>query len=430
MAEILKLSDERLEAIRPSGDNPRRIMAGRMEALQRAIREAPEMLRLRPVIVNEDGEIVAGEMRWRAAGLEQIATVPVAWVKFASQREEREWRLRDNNGYGEWVEQELAQMLYELEQEGADLELTGFSREESTKLIDLVAGADRPHNWPDDPAPRRPENPTSRSGRVYKLGPHRLMCGDATNPKHVAKLLAGATPELLVTDPPYGVQLDLEERGNEKTRTRKGAAHQATKLQGDTRVDWSQAFELVPSLRTAYVWHAGVFGDEVAAGLRRIGFTIAQQIIWDKMAFALSRAHYHWQHESAFYAAKVEPEIEIPWYGPNHGEGWYARRAGSGLPWLGSRDQTTVWQAASPKMNRGATEEAVDHPTQKPVLLWQRPIQNHLLRGEALYDPFAGSGTALIAAEMTGRVCYAMELDPAFADVIRERYTTFAGGAA
>jgi len=353
-------------------------------------------------------------------------------VRFESPEEEREWRLRDNNGYGEWVEQELAQMLYELEQAGRDLELTGFSREESTKLIDLVAGPERPNNWPDDPAPRPPANPTSRAGRIYKLGAHRLMCGDATNAKHVAKLLAGATPELLVTDPPYGVDLDLTIRVDPRRGKSDGNqaymrsdAHKTTTIKGDTRVDWSEAFELVPSLQIAYVWHAGNYADEVLTGLKRIGFVPAQQIVWDKMAFALSRAHYHWQHESAFYAVKVG--AEVPWYGLMHDVAAYARKEGHGMPWLGSRDQHTVWQAPSPKMNRGSEEEAFDHPTQKPALLWQRPIQNHLLRGESFYEPFAGSGTAIVAAEMTGRVCYAMEVDPAFCDVIRERYALFTG---
>jgi DNA modification methylase len=428
VAEILWKRRVKLDAIQPSDENPRRITHARMDALRAAIKASPEMLELRPIIVNEESRIVAGEMRWRAAGLEGLTDVPASGVRFESQAEEREWRLRDNNPYGEWVEQELAQMLYELEQQGRDLEQTGFSREESTKLLDLVAGSDRKHRWPDDPAPSPPANPKSKAGQIYKLGPHRLMCGSAIDGRHVAKLLAGATPELLVTDPPYGVELELLERAGEKTRKRAGAAHKTTKLKGDTRVDWSEAFELVPSIRTAYVWHAGVFGDEVAAGLRRIGLEIAQQIIWDKTAFALSRAHYHWQHETAFYAAKLEPGVEIPWYGPIHEEGWYARRPGSGLPWLGSRDQHTIWQAPSPKMNRKGSEEAFDHPTQKPVLLWQRPIQNHLLRGEALYEPFAGSGTAFIAAEVTGRICYGMEIDPAFCDVIRGRYKAFTEG--
>lgn len=433
MAEILRKRTEKLEAIKPSDENPRRIMETRMAALRRAIVASPEMLELRPVIVNEHGEIVAGEMRWRAAGLEGHATVPVAWVKFESRAEEREWRLRDNNGYGEWVEQELAQMLYELEQDGRDLELTGFSKEDTTKLLDTVAGADRKHNWPDDPAPSPPANPSSRAGRIYKLGPHRLMCGDATNAKHVAKLLDGAKPRLCVTDPPYGVDLDLEwrdeaglgakDRGNSKTRSN-------AKMKGDARSDWSEVFELVPSLAVVYHWHASAFCAEVALGLKRINYVTAQLIIWDKMAFALSRSHYHWQHEAAFYAINRgdDAETEVPWYGPIADTAWYARKKGTHLPWLGARDQTTVWQAPSPKMRKGKDDdETVDHPTQKPVLLYQRPIQNHLLRGEALYEPFAGSGTAIVAAEMTGRVCYAMEIDPAFCDVTRERYKRYTG---
>jgi DNA modification methylase len=132
----------------------------------------------------------------------------------------------------------------------------------------------------------------------------------------------------------------------------------------------------------------------VQAGLERIGLVVRQQLIWDKRLFALSRQHYHWAHEPCLYAT----------------------RAGGRVPWLGPRNQSTVWQAPSPKMVMAATggpaDASVDHPTQKPVLLFSRPIENHLQPGEAVYDPFAGSGTSVIAAELTGRVCYALELDP------------------
>jgi DNA modification methylase len=155
------------------------------------------------------------------------------------------------------------------------------------------------------------------------------------------------------------------------------------------------------------VWHASRFTVEVAQGLARIGFGLSQMIVWDKELFALSRQHYHWQHEPC----------------------WYARKPGAPR-WIGSKDQSTVWRARSPKMiMAGSSEAKVDHPTQKPVVLYRRPIENHLRRGGCFYEPFAGSGSALIAAEQTGRRCLAMELDPGFCDVIRDRYERFARGA-
>jgi DNA modification methylase len=405
------------DTLYPSEDNPRRITADRFEALRHSIRENPEHLQARPIVTTWEGRIVAGEMRWRAAMAEGAKTVPNFRIELTDD-EARLWLLRDNNEYGEWVEDELAKVLYELEQAGADMTQTGFEENEVSNLIDLVAGPEKHHRFPDDPAPNPPAKPKSKVGQVYKLGPHRLMCGDATNPKHVARLLGDAKPRLIATDPPYGVELDLAWRSEGE----RDDEHKTTKIAGDTRVDWSEAFELVPSADVLYVWHASTFGPEVGTGLQRIGFVIAQQIVWDKMAFALSRSRYHWRHEAAYYAARVG--AEVPWYGPAHDSAWYARRKGAKEPWLGSRDQVTIWSAPSPK-RAGGDEDPVDHPTQKPTLLWTTPIRNHLRRGDALYEPFAGSGTAVIAAEMTGRVCYAMEFDPAFVDVIRERYAEF-----
>jgi DNA modification methylase len=162
------------------------------------------------------------------------------------------------------------------------------------------------------------------------------------------------------------------------------AGHTETTISGDTRADWSEAFELVPSLQIAYVWHASIFTREVLNGLLRIGFLYPQQIIWNKGRTVLTRTHYWYQHEPCWYVRKKN----APWFG----------KAG---------ENSTVWDSPSPKFIMGASkEEKCDHPTQKPVELMRRPILNHTKRGAAVYDPFLGSGTTLIAAEMTGRVCY------------------------
>ena len=162
----------------------------------------------------------------------------------------------------------------------------------------------------------------------------------------------------------------------------------------------------MPSLDIGYVWHAGVHAGEVASGLARIGFVIVAQVIWDKGLFALSRSWYHWAHEPCFVV----------------------RRAGAAVPFYGGRNQATIWRAPSPKRVSGAgSEESFDHPAQKPVLLYETPVANHLRPGEALYDPFAGSGTSLIAAERLNRCCYAMEIDPRYVQVSLERWAAFTG---
>ncbi len=231
----------------------------------------------------------------------------------------------------------------------------------------------------------------------------------------VARLLGDRKPLLMVTDPPYGVELDSEWRDRAglngcgpaeasylKHRTE---GHTQTTISGDTISDWSHAFELVPSLQTAYVWHASRFTSEVLRGLLRIGFVHHQQIIWRKTVAALTRTHYWFQHEPC----------------------WYVRKKNA--CWFGKPgENTTIWDAASPKMIMGGSdEEKFDHPTQKPVELMRRPILNHTKRGELVYEPFLGSGTTLAAAELTDRVCCGIELDPKYVDVVVERWQKLTG---
>jgi DNA modification methylase len=403
----LAVVDAPVAELRSWERNPRRISPERLEALKRSLEQDREMLRARPLVALTDGRVICGNMRLRAAQQLGWETISTMFVDLDDARA-RQWVLRDNNSYGEW-DDTLPQFLAELGQEGVELELTGFAPEDLDRLI---REATRVPRDPDE-TPPVPATPKSRPGELYELGPHRLLCGDATNPEHVAAVLAGASPFLLLTDPPYGVELNSEWR--DQTYNKLGPAgrsymrsegHTRTSISGDTKADWSDGFELVPSLTVGYVWHASRFSDEVMIGLKRIGFEPVQQIIWDKQLFAMSRQHYHWRHEPCFYV----------------------RKRGAKVPWYGGSKQSTVWEAASPKMIMAGSKEAkVDHPTQKPAVLYTRPIENHLKRGQCFYEPFAGSGTAIVAAEMTGRVCYAVELDPAYCDVIRQRYADFSG---
>ena len=181
--------------------------------------------------------------------------------------------------------------------------------------------------------------------------------------------------------------------------------HTETTISGDTRADWSEAFELVSSIQVAYVWHASQFSREVLDGLLRIGFLHHQQIIWNKGRTVLTRSHYWYQHEPCYYVRKKN----APWFG----------KAG---------ENSTVWDSPSPKFIMGGSdEEKFDHPTQKPVELMRRPILNHTKRGELVYDAFIGSGTTLAAAELTKRVCCGMEIDPKYVDVAVLRWQVLSG---
>lgn len=405
-----------IDRLRPYDKNPRTHSPEQLAQIARSFREFGWT---NPVLAASDGTVIAGHGRLEAAKLCGIRDVPVIVLDGLTELQCRAYVIADNKlaEQAGWDSDLLADVLTSLRNDDFDLGLTGFDGQE---IDEIFAWTDRATG--DDPSdelvPEPPVQPVSRPGDLWLLGKHRLLCGDSTNADDVARVLAGEKPRLLLTDPPYGVELDMEWRdragknglGPAEKSYMRGDGHRNTTISGDTKADWSDVFELVPSLDTAYVWHASAFAAEVAVGLRRIGFEIKQQIIWRKPHFALSRQHYHWQHEPC----------------------WYARKDGSGK-FRGSRDQSTVWEAASPKMlmsKQAEGDEKIDHPTQKPLVLYTRPIENHLAPGQCFYEPFGGSGTAIAAAEKTGRRCIAIELDPRFIDVIVLRWQRLCGKAA
>ena len=368
-----------------------------------------------PVLARSDGEVVDGHLRLKAARRLQIREVPVILCDEWSAAQVKAFRLLVNRSvsWTGWDEELLALELEDLKAADIDLSLTGFDPHEIDTLLcpkdDLRA----------DAAPPVPDQPVTSPGDLWLCGSrrnqHRVLCGDATSAEAVARLLADNHPKLLVSDPPYGIELDSEWRDRAGLNGRgpaepsylkqRTAGHTETTISGDTRADWSEAFALVPSLQAGYVWHASKFTREVLDGLLRIGFEHHQQIIWDKGRAVLTRTHYWFRHEPCWYVRKKN----APWYG----------KAG---------ENSTIWVSPSPKfLMGGSDEDKFDHPTQKPIELMRRPILNHLQRGERVYDPFLGSGTTLAAAELTGRVCYGIELDPKYVDVVVKRWQSLSG---
>src|SRR5712692_7046355 len=365
---------------------------------------------VQPIVCDRDDVIVIGHLRLAAAHFLGLTEVPVHVVSNLSPTQIKALRIADNRTHEEadWIEDLLSAELLDLKSLDFDLGLTGFDSRELSALIDQPNAAE-------DEIPPVPIAPVSRPGDLWLLGPHRVLCGDCTDAGSVARLLGEREPSLMVCDPPYGIQLDSEWRDRAglnghgpaepsymKHRTE---GHHETTISGDTRADWSDAFALVPSLEIAYVWHASVFTREVLEGLLRIGLLYPQQIIWNKGRVVLTRTHYWYQHEPCWYVRKKN----APWYG----------KAGK---------CSTIWDSPSPKFIMGGSdEEKFDHPTQKPVELMRRPILNHTKRGEMVYEPFLGSGTTLAAAELTERVCYGIELDPKYVDVVIERWQMLSG---
>ena len=335
-----------------------------------------------PVLARSGGEVVDGHLRLKGALKAgswpggDTTRIPLILCDGWTPAQVKAFRLMVNRSvtWADWDEELLALELQELSEADFDLSLTGFDPGEIDGLLAI------PDEEKANEAPPLPAVATSRLNDLWICGKHRVLCGDATSQEDVAHLLGERTPQLMVTDPPYGIELDSEWRDRAglngcgpaeasymKHRTE---GHTETTISGDTRADWSEAFELVPSLQVAYVWHASKFTREVLDGLLRIGFLHHQQIIWNKGRTVLTRTHYWFQHEPCWYVRKKN----APWFG----------KAG---------ENSTVWDSPSPKFIMGGSdEEKYDHPTQKPVELMRRPILNHLKRGRTGLRAVPGIG--------------------------------------
>ncbi len=346
-----------------------------------------------PVLIDEAGGIIAGHGRVMAAQKIGIDSIPCMIAKGWSDAQKRAYIIADNKlaENAGWDMETLRIEVGELTDLDFDMSLVGFDEAELSSLFaDKTAGLTDP-----DEVPEAPAEPVSQPGDVWVLGRHRLACGDSTDADVVAEVLNGVQPNLMVTDPPYGVEYDPAWRNKLGTNSNK---KKQGKVANDDRADWREAWMLFPG-DVAYIWHAGRNASEVQLSLEAATFDIRCQIIWAKDRFALSRGDYHWQHEPC----------------------WYAVRRSAKGHWAGDRKQSTLWSIP-------AREDAGHgHGTQKPVECMKRPIENNSSPGQAVYEPFSGSGTTIIAAEMTGRACHAIEIMPVYVDVAITRWQYFTG---
>ena len=344
-----------------------------------------------PILVGEGADIIAGHGRLAAARQLALAEAPVIVLRGLTDAQRRQLVLADNRiaANAGWDVEMLGLELTELSTIGADLSMLGFSNKELTAALSAGAGGLTDENQ----VPPVCDVAVSAPGDVWLLGPHRIACGDSTNADQVNALFAGVMPQLMVTDPPYGVDYDPEWRhrmGVNKSQKR-------GKIQNDGRADWAETWALFPG-EIAYVWHGALHAGTVAESLVKTGFSIRAQIVWAKERLVMSRGDYHWQHEPCWYAV---------------------RKKGN---WTGDRKQTTLWSIPT-----GGQDVETKHSTQKPVECMRRPILNNSDPGQTVYEPFLGSGTTLIAAQSTGRVCYGVEIDPVFIDVVIRRWQAFTG---
>ena len=354
-----------------------------------------------PILVDSAAGIIAGHGRYVAARKIGLATVPVIVLDHLTEEQKRAYIIADNkialnSGWDdELLEAELRDLGVTF-----DLELTVFDSRELERML----GTD--DDGRADECPDAPETPVTRRGDLWLLGRHRVLCGDATSAEEVARLMDGRA-NVMLTDPPYGVKLDQSWRDEALAGRSLGPGNRNVVV-ADDRADWYDAWALFAG-DVAYIWHASAFTDVVKQSLERASFEVKQQIVWNKSIMVMGRSDYHWKHEPC----------------------WYAIRKGKAHSWKGDRTQVTVWDAVPPiHIMGGSTEDKTDHPTQKPVALYQIPIRNHTDPGELIYDPFGGSGTAAIACEKTSRAARLMELEPKYCDVIVNRWQQFTGEAA
>lgn len=387
-----QVEEVNVEKLVPYARNARSHSDGQIAQIAASIREFGFV---NPVLIDGDHGIIAGHGRVLAARKLGLETVPCLRVEHLTEAQRRAYILADNKLAlnASWDDEMLRVELDALNADGFDLDIVGFDAKELGSLAPPPSDVDAEPQV--DRADELRKKWGVEAGQLWRLGDHRLLCGDSTVATDVERVLAGVTPLLMVTDPPYGVAYDP----NWRNQAGASATKRTGKVLNDDRADWREAWALFPG-DVAYVWHGALHATTVADSLIACGFNIRSQIIWAKDRLILSRGDYHWQHEPCWYAVRTK--------GKGH--------------WAGDRKQTTLWHIS----HRDQDAETV-HGTQKPVECMRRPILNNSSPGQAIYEPFSGSGTTIIAAERTGRQCRAIEISPGYVAVALQRWADATG---
>lgn len=358
-----------------------------------------------PIVARPSGEVIAGNTRLKAAQRLGQPKVPVVWFT-GSDLEATAFAIADNrtHEFATWDEPALVKLLQELRAEDS-LEGVGFATEDIDALIASIENAGNgPTVELEDPGPEAPpKHPTSRPGDLWHLGNHRLLCGDSTKPEDVERVMAGAKAALVATDPPYLVDY-TGERPNGT-----GKDWSATYREVDIR-DAEAFFRAVFTLillvlgpkAAIYCWHAHKRQSTIARIWADLKILDHQQIVWVKPTPVFGRVYWHFRHEPCLMGWKQGDK-------PEHD---------------GNHEFDSVWEVDWEGKQRIVGNE---HPTQKPVELFRRPMRKHTRVGDICFEPFSGSGSQLIAAEQLGRKCYAIEIEPAFVDVAIRRWQAATG---
>ena len=386
----MEIKELPLKELKPAAYNPRKKLKKGDKEYEKIKQSLLKFGYVDPIIVNEDLTVIGGHQRLTVLKDLDYETAKCVIVKL-SKEDEKALNIALNKITGQWDDALLADLLLDLQESDFNLDLTGFEPPEIDDILSNVH--DKELSEDEFDVEEELKKPTlSRHGDIWQLGKHRVICGDSTKAETYKQLLDDRKANLVVTDPPYNVNVE----------------ETAGKILNDNMSDgdfyqfllsmFTQVENHMEDDASIYVFHADTEGLNFRKAFKEVGFYLSGCCIWKKNSLVLGRSPYQWQHEPCLYGWKKKG---------NH-------------QWFSDRKQTTIWEYDRPKSSK-------DHPTMKPIQLMAYPIQNSSMRGTIVLDPFLGSGSTLIAADQTGRVCYGIELDEKFVDVIVKRYIEVTG---
>ncbi|HEL2593866.1 TPA: DNA modification methylase [Streptococcus suis] len=386
----MEIREIRLSELHPASYNPRKKLKKGDKEYEKIKQSLLKFGYVDPIIVNKDLTVIGGHQRLTVLKDLDYETAKCVIVDL-SKEDEKALNIALNKITGQWDDQLLADLLLDLQEADFNLDLTGFEPPEIDDILSNVHDKDLSDD--DFDVEEELKKPTfSKRGDIWQLGKHRVICGDSTKAETYDQLLGDKKANLVVTDPPYNV--DVEET--------------AGKILNDNMPDsdfyqflfdmFSQVEKHMEYDASIYVFHADTEGLNFRKAFKEAGFYLSGCCIWKKNSLVLGRSPYQWQHEPCLFGWKQKGKHQ----------------------WFSDRKQTTIWEYDRPKSSK-------DHPTMKPIPLMAYPIQNSSMRGTIVLDPFLGSGSTLMAADQTGRVCYGIELDEKFVDVIVKRYIESTG---
>jgi len=349
-----------------------------------------------PVLIDNENQIIAGHGRVLAARKLKMKEVPCIRLGYLTETQKKAYVIADNKlalNSG-WDEELLALEIADLKDEDFDISLLGFSDDELADLADQIA-EEVEGLTDEDAVPETPEEPITKPGDIWVLGKHRLMCGDSTSMDHLERLCEGQAVDMWLTDPPYNVAY---EGGTKEKLTIQNDSMGDEQFRQFLRDAYVAADTVMKPGAVFYIWYADVETYNFVGAVRDAGWKMSQILVWKKSSLILGRKDYHFRHEPCLY-------------------GW---KEGAAHLWAADRKQTTILEFDKPSRNG-------EHPTMKPVALFEYQLLNNTKGGDIVLDSFGGSGTTMIAAEKNGRVARLMELDPKYCDVIIKRWQDFTG---